>query len=128
MAQRPQHSSQAQLSLDEALQRLSAAANDRDATPFDHAGAISETLDGLPLSWEERIQVIGGAFVLEALRPLWDACGGSADDAHALLRSRDPELAHAVESLAPMLYGRHTAAQEGVAAVDEVQRLIESSP
>lgn len=126
MAKAPRHPSRTQLSLDEALQRLSAG--EREATPFDHAGTISETLDALPLSWEERIQIIGGAFVLEALRPLWDACGGSADDAHALLRSRDPELAHAVESLAPMLYGRHAAARDGRAAVNEVERLIESSP
>ena len=78
---------------------------------------MSASLDGSSLSWEERIQVIGGAFVLEALRAVWHEGGGSADAAHAVLRRRDPELAAAVEALAPMLFGRHTAVKDSLGAI-----------
>ncbi len=113
-----------QLSLDSALARFAESKDGRPAKPFDRAREISSALDALELSWEERIQAIGGCFVLEALRPVWNAGGGSADGAHEVLRSRDPELADAIEALAPMLYGRHRAQTDALAAIDEVQRLI----
>jgi hypothetical protein len=120
-----------QLSLDDALVRFTdpvpgETASEAPVAPFDRAREISKSLDALGVSWEERIQAIGGCFVLEALRPVWNEGGGSADAAHALLRTRDPELADAIEALAPMLYGRHRAGSDALAAIDEVERLIRS--
>ena len=127
MAEQAQPDSSDQLSLDEALTRLSerhGVAPQR--APFDLAKKVSSSLDGMGLSWEDRIQLIGGAFVVEALRPVWNECGGSADAAVALLRSRDPELADAVKALAPMLYGRHEAGRTAADAIDEVERLLQA--
>jgi len=117
---------QEQLSLDDALEKFAAPGRGAPMSPFDRARQISTSLDSLTLTWEERIQAIGGCFVLEALRPVWNEGGGSADAAHSLLRSRDPELAAAVEALAPMLYGRLRAHVEALAAIDEVERLIQA--
>ncbi len=113
-----------QMSLDDALARFAVTTPSAPIAPFDRAHQISTALDALNLTWEERIQAIGGSFVLEALRPVWHEGGGSADAAHALLRDRDPELADAIEALAPMLYGRHRAQTDALAAIDEVERLI----
>ena len=121
---KPKQTPSEQLSLDAALSRFSSPQSDERPAPFDRAREISTALDRLDLTWEERIQAIGGCFVLEALRVVWNECGGSADAAHELLRSRDPELADAIEALAPMLYGRHRAQGDALAAIDEVERLI----
>lgn len=85
--------------------------------------AIHALLDRSGLSAEERVQMLGGALVLEALRPYWGAERTPAD-AHALLRRDDPELADAIEAIAPMLLGRAQAREEAEAALDAVDALL----
>jgi hypothetical protein len=111
-----------QLSLDEALRRSGELGQ---YPPFEVAKSESELLDSLPVDWAERIQVIGGALVVEALQPVW-AESASADEAHAKLRLRDPELASAIEGLAALLLGRYEARAEGKAAVEAVEELLRS--
>lgn len=111
-----------QLSLDQALARSARAGL---YPPFEVAKSVSALLDGLPVDWSERIQVIGGALVVEALRPVW-AESESAEEAHAKLRLLDPELAGAIETLAPLLLGRYEAREEGRAAIAAVEELLQS--
>lgn len=87
------------------------------------ADAMATLLDGTSLSNEERVQLLGNALVMEALRPHW-VDGRSPGEAHRLLRSSDPELADAVEALAPMLLGRAEARDEAQLAVAEVEDLL----
>ena len=109
-----------QLSLDEALARSTRMGA---YPPFEVAKSVSALLDALPVEWAERIQVIGGALVMEALRPVW-AESASAEEAHAKLRLRDPELAEAIETLAPLLLGRYESREEGKAAIAAVEDLL----
>ena len=85
--------------------------------------AIQSLLDRSAMSSEERVQVLGGALVLEALRPYWGD-GRTPADAHALLRRDDPELADAIEAIAPMLLGRAQAQEDAQAALDAVTALL----
>ena len=85
--------------------------------------AIQSLLDRSAMSSEERVQVLGGALVLEALRPYWGD-GRTPADAHALLRRDDPELADAIEAIAPMLLGRAQAQEDAQAALDAVAALL----
>jgi len=85
--------------------------------------AIHALLDRSGLAPEERVQMLGGALVLEALRPYWGD-GRTPADAHALLRRDDPELADAIEAIAPMLLGRAQAQEDALAAVDAVNALL----
>ena len=81
---------------------------------------VQALLDRSGMTTEERVQTLGGALVLEALRPYWGD-GRSPAEAHALLRRDDPELADAIEAIAPMLLGRaqgHEDALAALAAVD----------
>src|SRR5690348_12035963 len=66
---------------------------------------IEQLLAVAGLSHEDRLEVLGLAFVNEAVAPYW-AATDSAAEAHAALREDDPTLAEAVEGLAPGLYGR----------------------
>ena len=111
-----------QLSLDQALAESTRAGQ---YPPFEVAKSVSALLDSLPVDWADRIQMIGGALVVEALRPVW-AESASADEAHAKLRLRDPELADAIETLAPLLLGRYQAREEGKAAIAAVEALLQS--
>ena len=85
--------------------------------------AIQSLLERASVPAEERVQVLGGALVLEALRPYWGD-GRSPADAHALLRRDDPELADAIEAIAPMLLGRAQAQEDAQAALDAVRALL----
>lgn len=85
--------------------------------------AIHALLSRSTLSAEERVQVLGGALVLEALRPYWGG-GRSPAEAHAAVRRHDPELADAIEALAPMLLGRAQAREEAAEALDAVEALL----
>ena len=85
--------------------------------------AIQGLLDRSGLSSDERVQMLGGALVLEALRPYWGE-GRTPADAHALLRRDDPELADAIEAIAPMLLGRAQVQEEAQAALDAVAALL----
>jgi hypothetical protein len=79
------------------------------------------------LDYDQRVELLGGMFVTEAVRPYWVA-GHSADDAHSLLCARDAEIADVVEALAPVLLGRAEARGDAQRAVAEVTSLIGSNP
>ncbi len=105
----------------------------RDALSFDAQLETSEELAEIigalltrsPLSAEQRIQLLGGLFVTEALRNDWVDGHGPAE-AHGRLRGSDPELAEAIEQLTPMLLGRAEALQDGAETVAAVQELLRS--
>jgi hypothetical protein len=95
-----------------------------------HAGSTDDVLGALHdleraagLSHDERVQLLGGAFVTEALRPYWQD-GVSPVEAHERLRTEDPELAAVIEAIAPMLLGRTEARVAGEAAVRWVEQLL----
>jgi hypothetical protein len=85
--------------------------------------AISTLLEETTLSNEDRVQLLGNALVMEALRPFW-VDGRSPGEAHRMLRGADPELADAVESLAPMLLSRAEARDVAERAVAEAEALL----
>jgi hypothetical protein len=89
----------------------------------DVLGALHDLQRAAGLSHEERVQLLGGAFVTEALRPYWQD-GVSAVEAHERLRTDDPELATVIEAIAPMLLGRTEARADGEAAVRWVEQLL----
>lgn len=87
------------------------------------AEIIGTLLTRSSLSAEERIQLLGGLFVTEALREHW-VDGRSPAEAHGRLRGSDPELAKAIEQLVPMLLGRAEALRDGAEAIAAVQELL----
>ena len=86
-----------------------------DASPERLREVVEQLLELAGLTHEERVDLLGGALVSEAVRPHWET-SDSADEAHASLRAANPDLADAVEALAPWLYGR--------AAVSAVEGLL----
>ncbi|MXY36987.1 MAG: hypothetical protein F4Y54_09555 [Dehalococcoidia bacterium] len=74
----------------------------------------------------DRVEVLGGAFVAEAVRRYW-AEGLSAAEAHHRLCAEDPELARAIEALAPLLLNRAEARDQREAAVAAVELLLAAS-
>ncbi|MDE2668561.1 MAG: hypothetical protein OXI51_02780 [Chloroflexota bacterium] len=74
----------------------------------------------------DRVEVLGGAFVAEAVRGYW-AEGLSAAEAHYRLCAEDPELARAIEALAPLLLNRAEARNQREAAVAAVELLLAGS-
>ena len=92
-------------------------------TPEQLAEAVQALLDRSALSHEERVQLLGGALVLEALRPYWGD-GHTAGDAHAALRCDDRELADVIEAIAPMLLGRVQVRAEAAEALAAVEALL----
>ncbi len=72
------------------------------------------------------VEVLGGAFVSAAVRRYWVE-GLSPAEAHERLRVEDPELARAIEALAPLLLERAEARSEGDAALAAVAMLLASS-
>ena len=87
------------------------------------AEAIAAILDETPLRMDDRVQLLGGALVMEALRPFWTD-GRTPLEAHEQLRAHDPELADAIEAIAPMLLGRAEVREESEAAVSAVEELL----
>ena len=69
------------------------------------------------------VDVLGGAFVAAAVRRYW-AEGLSAAEAHERLCADDPELARAIEALAPLLLDRVEARGQREAAVAAVELLL----
>ena len=69
------------------------------------------------------VDVLGGAFVSAAVRRYW-AEGLSAAAAHERLCADDPELARAIEALAPLLLDRVEARGQQEAAVAAVELLL----
>ena len=95
------------------------------------AGASSEQLtalvcgllDAAGLTADQRLEVLGGAFVAEAVRPHWDE-PANAHRAHGSLRLADEELADAVEAVAQVLLGREESRFEAREALAELDRLL----
>ena len=87
------------------------------------AAFLEELFQESPLDAQERVQLLGGALVMEALRPYWGD-DRSPHDAHDALRAADPELARVIEAIAPMLLGRVEAQEDGRAAVLAVEALL----
>lgn len=71
----------------------------------------------------DRVDVLGGAFVCAAVQRYW-AEGLSAAEAHERLCAEDPELANAIEALAPLLLDRAEARNQREAAVAAVELLL----
>ena len=69
------------------------------------------------------VDVLGGAFVSAAVRRYW-AEGLSAAEAHERLCAEDPELARAIEAIAPILLDRVEARGQREAAVAAVELLL----
>lgn len=86
--------------------------------------AINALLDAANIDPDMRTELLGGAFVAEAVRPHW-AEGRTAAEAHDALRHHDPELADAVEALSPMLLGRAQAHADAGAAIDAIEAMFE---
>ncbi len=86
---------------------------------------LERLLNVMGLDYDQRVELLGGMLVTEAVRPYWLE-GHSAADAHALLRARDAETADMVEALAPVLLGRAEARDEGRSALDEVAQILGS--
>ena len=87
------------------------------------AELLSAIFDTVSLSREDRVQLLGSALVMEALRPHW-VDGNSPGTAHRLLRSSDPELAATVEAIAPMLLSRAESRENARKAVKAVEELL----
>ncbi len=85
--------------------------------------AIVALLDAAGVEQDARADVLGGAFVTEAVRPFWED-GRSPDEAHALLRERDAELADAVEAISPMLLGRAHARADAGDAIRSIEAMF----
>lgn len=85
--------------------------------------ALHGLLTQTSLSHEERVEVLCSAVVVEALRPYWTG-GRTPHEAHQALRLADPEIADAIESLAPMLLGRAEAKEQGREALAAVEALL----
>ncbi len=95
----------------------------RRGDPERIAEALRRLLGESGLTAEERVQVLGGALVVEALRPYWTG-ERTAEAAHFALRAADPELADAIEALAPMLLGRAEVREEAGAAIEAIEALL----
>lgn len=86
---------------------------------------ISNLLDAAGLDYDQRVDVLGGALIAEAVRPYWEA-GHDAESAHELLRSQDEELADMVEAVSPVLLARAEAQYQALDALAEVNALLGS--
>jgi hypothetical protein len=91
------------------------------------ASKLSRMLAGSQLAWDDRVHASAAAFVAEALHPFWQR-GASPIEAHEQLRMREPEVAAAIESLAPMLLARLTSEQEAAELVEYVEHFLIRSP
>lgn len=92
----------------------------RSCSAIEVRALITELLDAAGLDRDERVELLGGAFVTEAVRPYWNS-GCSADEAHDALQVDDPELGEVVESIAPMLLGRAVARDESRRIIAEIE-------
>ena len=95
----------------------------RSMAAGDMQAAILTMLEAAGLDRDERIELLGGALVSEAVRPYWEA-GRSPSEAHESLTRDDQELADVVEAISPMLLGRAKARTDATNAIGEVQTLL----
>ena len=87
---------------------------------------VQRALSDAGYAAEDCVEVLGGAFVSAAVRRYWVE-GLSPTEAHERLRAEDPELAGAIEMLAPLLLNRAEARSERDAALAAVELLLSSS-
>ncbi|MDP2328858.1 MAG: hypothetical protein Q8M79_12340 [Dehalococcoidia bacterium] len=106
-------------SLKRALLRLDL----RRGTPDQIGQAVQAMLDETDMPLSTRVELLGGLIVVESLRPYWRD-GRTAHEAHEALRQDDPELADAIEALAPMLLGRAQAREDAAAAIEAIEALL----
>ncbi len=97
----------------------------RRGDPERIAEAVQRLLGESGLTPEERVEVLGGALVVEALRPYWTGAR-TAEEAHRALHAADTELADAIEGLAPMLLGHAEVRAEAAAAIEAIGTLLRS--
>ncbi len=93
------------------------------ATPDQLSKLVCGLLDAAGLTPEQRVEVLGGAFVSEAVAPYWREAD-SPEEAHTRLRVEDAELADAVEALAQVLLGRQETREAAASALAELDRLL----
>lgn len=91
------------------------------------ASRLSRVLAGSRLPWDDRVHAAAVVFVSEALSPFWHR-GYGPSEAHEQLRAREPELAAAVEALAPMLLTRLATADEAAELIEYVEHFVITSP
>lgn len=94
----------------------------RHSTPEQLAETVQALLDQSSATAEERVHLLASAFVVEALRPFWTH-DRTPQQAHDALCREDPDLAAAIEALAPMLLNRaelREAAQDAIASVEAI--------
>ncbi len=96
----------------------------RACSANDVRALLAELLDAAGLTRDERVEVLGGALVTEAVRPYW-AQGYGAGDAHMRLQCEDPELSDAIEAIAPMLLGRADAREEAQHAIATLEQMLQ---
>ena len=99
----------------------------RGASSEELTALLCGLLEAAGLTPEQRIELLGGAFVAEAVRPHWSE-EAAAERAHDALRIADGELADAVEALAQVLLGRAQTRDEATAALAEFERMLTASP
>jgi hypothetical protein len=87
------------------------------------ASRLSRVLARSQLAWDDRVQASAAAFVAEALHPFWQR-GAAPLEAHEQLRTREPEVAAAIEALAPMLLARLNSAQEAAELIEYVEHFL----
>lgn len=95
----------------------------RSSSAEDVRALVVALLDAAGLDRDQRVELLGGALVTEAVRPYW-AEGMTAAEAHAELQVDDPELSEAVEALSPMLLGRAHAREESRQAIHALETLL----
>lgn len=81
---------------------------------------ILRVLDATGMDYDQRVEVLGGALVSEAVRPHWES-GLSAGEAHDRLCRSDAELAEVVEAMSSMLLSRAEALEEARALIGAVE-------
>jgi hypothetical protein len=98
-----------------------------DAPRDQVASRLSRLLATSDLAWDDRVHAAAVVFVTEALSPFWHR-GYPPAEAHERLRSREPELAAAIEALAPMLLSRLASADEAAELIEFVEQFVITSP
>jgi len=92
-------------------------------TPAEIADALHAVLERAGVSAEERVQLLAGALVVEALRPYW-LPDRTPEEAHDALCLHDPDLAQVIEVIAPMLLGRAELREETADVLASIEALL----
>lgn len=87
------------------------------------ARAIRALLHRSPGTIDDKVELLAGAMVVEAFQPHWHPDRTPAE-AYAALRATDPELADAVDAIAPMLLARLESREVSASAIAAVEELL----